>query len=472
MSNSTNAVPETEQCLYSGIQGEARKFAFASGEIVYNIPWMLVSSYLAFFMTDIALIPASAVSLLFLICRCWDAVNDPLIGFLADNTKTRLGRYRPWMLCGACGFIPLVALCFRAHPAWSVGARTAYGCGLYFIVVIFSTSWNIPYSALNSVISPYPRERASFSSHRIFVSSLACSASTAMFLPLVSRFSGEGGSDPVRGYAMAAVVVCAVTIPFVFTSVFGSREAIMAPPKQRFTRKQMLGTFTQNRPLLIICAAFFIYGFLNYGRMTAGMYYFTYVWENPGLFTVYATFNGIVCAAAAFFSAGLAKLFRGKKNAMLFSYGMAFVLNIALFFLTPANSSPSLVIALLYCAGVSNGFTTALLYGIIGDACDYGQWKTHLRADGLATSGTSFALKLGGALAPTTLLALLNATGYTANAAGQAPSALFAMNVVMNLIPAVLAVIGLLLFLFYNLDERKHAEIIAELKENNEFFVS
>lgn len=95
MSNEPKTTVGTEEkTYYHGGKAVARKFAFASGELVYNLPWMLVSSYLAFFMTDIALIPASAVSILFLICRIWDAINDPMIGSLADRTNTKMGRYR------------------------------------------------------------------------------------------------------------------------------------------------------------------------------------------------------------------------------------------------------------------------------------------------------------------------------------------------------------------------------------------
>ena len=86
------------QTYYHGKESVWRKWAFASGELVYNLPWMLVSSYLSFFMTDVALIPAAAVSILFLVSRIWDAVNDPMIGSLADRTRTKMGRYRPWML--------------------------------------------------------------------------------------------------------------------------------------------------------------------------------------------------------------------------------------------------------------------------------------------------------------------------------------------------------------------------------------
>lgn len=470
MSKQGNMTLEKEATYYHGGKAVKKKLAFASGEIVYNLPWMLVSSFLSFFMTDVAMIPAVSVSILFLVSRIWDAVNDPIIGSLADRTNTKMGRYRPWMLGGAIGLIPVVILMFWAHPDWSVGARTAYGSILYIIAVIFSTAWNIPYSALNGVISPYPQERASFSSYRIFISSLACAASTAMFIPLVSKFSGAEG-NAVRGYVLAALVVCAATIPFVFTSILGTKEAIKAPPAQKFHAKEMANNFLKNPPLLIVCGAFFVYGFLNYGRMTVGMYYFTYIWGDVNLFTIYATFLSIICAVAALASANLVKACKSKRNAQLLSYGCAFVLNSILFFLTPANSNATTVIILLFATGIFNGFNTALLYGIIGDTVEYGQWKTGLRADGLCSSGTSFMLKLGGAIAPTMLLAMLATNGYVANAAVQTEGALSTMNIVMNLVPAILSAVAFILFYFYKLDNKLHAQIIQDLKDRGQFIV-
>lgn len=121
-----------------------------------------------------------------------------------------------------------------------------------------------------------------------------------------------------------------------------------------------------------MCFAFLVYGFLNYGRMTVGMYYFTYVWGDVSLFTLYATVNGLICAVAAFFSAALVKLCRGKRGALLLSYGLSFILNIILFFLSPENASSTLVLVLLFGTGIFNGFCTALLYGMIGDTVEYG----------------------------------------------------------------------------------------------------
>lgn len=135
MSNENKPIANSikEQTYYKGKTAEVRKWAFASGELVYNLPWMLISSFLAFFMTDIALIPAQTVAILFLVCRIWDAVNDPMIGSMADRTKSKMGRYRPWMLGGAVCLMPIVVLLFYGAPV--LECRSAHDirlCALRF----------------------------------------------------------------------------------------------------------------------------------------------------------------------------------------------------------------------------------------------------------------------------------------------------------------------------------------------------
>lgn len=471
MASNSTAKGYDNQALFHGATAVKKKLCFASGELVYNLPWQIVSVYLAFFMTDVALIPAAATSIIFLVARCWDAINDPLIGSLADRTRTKMGRYRPWMLVGAIGLLPLCVLLLWAHPTWSDPARTAYGAILYILIVVFSTCWNIPFCALNGCISPYPTERASFSSYRIMFSSAACGFSVLIFQSLIPKFSGAEG-NLVNGYVLATLVVCLIAVPFVFTSIKGTREAFQPPAQQKYTAKEMLSNFTKNPPLLIVCISFFVYGFLNYGRSAVGMYYFTYVWGDANLFMIYGTFVAFICAGAAFFSAFIVKLFKGKRNALLMTYAAGAVINMICFFVTPSNSSGTVELTFLLLTGVTNGVTTALLYAIIGDATDYGQWKTGTRADGLCSSGTSFMMKLGGAIAPTILLALLAATGYVANAEVQTAEALSSMNVMMNLVPALLCAISFVLYLFYKLDDKLHAQIIDDLKERGQLIMN
>ncbi|MBC5649378.1 glycoside-pentoside-hexuronide (GPH):cation symporter [Christensenella tenuis] len=450
--------------IYHGKEAVWRKMAFASGDITYNFPWMLVSSFLMFFMTDIALIPAAVVSILFLVCRVFDAVNDPLIGILADRTHTRFGRYRPWLLASGIPLVVSVILLFWAHPEWPEMSRTIYGCVMYCIAVVFATMWNIPYGGLMASLTPDPTERASFASYKILFSSVTCAIASSIFLPLTNMFGAADG-DPVNGYLIGAVIVCALAVPFIFTCFFGTKEVVHPPKNQKIKAKALFQVIGKNPPLLIVVVSFFIFGFISYGRMTVAVYYFQYNVGDPtgGLFSIYALLNGVLAGIMAFFGARLMKVFKSKRNTILFGYMAMAILCIITYLMDPATVSSTTIMVLLLASGLVSGISSSMIYAMVPDTVEYGQWKSGIRADGFVYSGTSFMLKLGGAIAPTLLAALIAMAGYVPGAAQNADT-LNVMNSMMNLMPAILSILGFVIFLFYKLDGKMHARILADLE--------
>ncbi len=458
------------ETYYNGKEAILRKLAFSSGEIVYNLPWMLVSAYLSFFLTDIAVVPAAVVSALFLGVRIFDAVNDPLIGVLSDKTRSRMGQFRPWMLAGSIILIPSVILLFWAHPEWSESSRTLYATIFYILAVIGATMWNIPYGGLNAALTPYPNERASFSSYRICVSAIACASVSILFLPIVSQVTENSQGGVVLGYVIGAIVVCAITIPFIFTSILGTKEIVKPPKQQKMSFGNVVKNIVQNPPLLIVIFGFFMFGFMMYGRMTVALYYFSYVWENQALFVTYSLFNGIASGIVAFFSIHLLKVFKTKRNTIIVGYTGLAALSFVIYFLTPENSSSTLLMTLLITSGGFQGIVAALIYSMIPDTVEYGQWKSGIRVAGVTYSGTTFMLKLGGAIAPSMLLALLTVYGYVPNEA-QSQTTLDVINFMMNLVPAMLSLFTLIIFLFYRLDNNLHAKIVADLESRGDALV-
>ena len=455
--------PVKEENLYHGKEAFWRQTAFSLGGIPMNLPWVLVTSFLMFFLTDIALVPTTIVSALFLVCRLFDAINDPLIGLMADNTKSRHGRYRPWMLAGALGLIPSVVLLFWAHPDWSQPARTWYACILYCITVVFATMWDIPYGALNSCITPYAGERARYASSRILVSSVACAIGSALFIPLMTTFSGSDGANVVNGYVLAALIISVCAIPFAFITFFGTKEVVYPPKGQKISVKALIGVVAKNPPLLCILIGFAVYGFLQYGRGTCAMYYFTYSMDNLALFSVYNLVNGILSGGAAFVGASvLIRIFKEKKIACIFGYALLLVSCLIMYVLDPATTPDVVLLILLWIGSLGTGLVTGMLYGMIPDTVEYGQWKSGVRTDGFIYAGASFMLKVGGAVGPALLGVLLASAGYVPNEA-QSATSLDMINKCMNLLPAVLCVIAIVFLVFYKLNNKLHAQIREEL---------
>lgn len=427
-----------------------------------NLPWVLVTSYAMFFFTDIALIPTAYVSLIFLFGRIFDAVNDPLIGILSDRTNTRFGRYRPWMLAGGLLLVPAVILLFWAHPDWSVGARTAYSATLYFICVLAATMWDIPYGGLNACITPYSKERATFATSRILVSSLASAVGSGLFLTLVNYF-GEKQGDPNQGWVMAAALLSIIAIPFAFITFFGTKEVIKPPKEQKLSAKSLITTITKNKPLLILLFGFFIYGFMNFGRGSATMYYFTYYWNDPSLISIYFFVLGILSGVAAFAGTFLLKSFKTKRNLCLFGFAILAASSIIASILNPLNSTTTIMTIVLWIGGAANGLVTGMIYAMVPDTVEYGQWKSGVRADGFIYGATSFLMQLGAAIGPAFLGFTIDKAGYVPAVSTQNSATLNMINLNMNILPAILSILAILLFRFYKLDDKLHAKILFEL---------
>ena len=176
---------------------------FGLGDFGNNFVWTFVGSYLMIFYTDVFGIPMAAVSLLMLIARAWDAINDPIIGGLSDRTRTRWGRYRPWVLLMSFPTAIITVLTFWAHPDWSDTSKIVYMYVTYALLVLCYTGVNIPYSAMTSVLTQNTDERAKLSTMRITLANVSIAGIGIIVVPMVSALGG--GNDAI-GYRLTAII--------------------------------------------------------------------------------------------------------------------------------------------------------------------------------------------------------------------------------------------------------------------------
>lgn len=436
------------------------KLAYGMGDVGCNFSWMFVGNFLMIFYTDVFGISMSAVAALMLFSRFWDAINDPIVGGLADRTKTRWGRYRPWLLIAAPLTAVVLIASFWAHPDWNDTAKIVYMIITYCILVLGYTCVNIPYGTLCGAMTQNIEERAKINTFRSVSAMIAIGVINIITIPLISKLGN--GSDQ-QGYLLVAIlygIIFALCHIFCFAK---TKEAVTVPEKKKIPIKLQIKTVAQNKPYLLALIGQFLFGVTLYGRNADALYYFKYVEGSETLFSTYS----LVIIIPSIIGAGLFQiLFKLTENKGRTASILAFctgVSMLSLYLFSPVESA----VAFYIFSGLTQfffaGFNTAI-YAIIPDCVEYGEWKTGIRNDGFQYAFISLGNKIGMAIGTSVLAAALSCAGFEANIK-QNEAVLSIMKHSFSTIPGVLWIITAVVLFFYRLNKKSYNKIVDEIKE-------
>lgn len=443
------------------------KISYGFGAIGYNASFWWVSAFFAIYYTDTIAVPAGMVSLLLLVVRIWDAINDPLIGSIADRTKTRWGRYRPWLVAAGIGLPFSIIAMFSAKAHWSISAKVVWMFLWYFIVEIMSTCYDMPYSALHGAMSPKAKDRVSISSIRLAFSQIGTQITGVFGIILVIALSNAGGLRTEHGYTSAVALICLLTMPFALWTPIKCKERVLPPPNQEnIPLKGQFQTLLKNKPIWLVTFGMLAFGFIGYGRSSMMIYYCAYVAGNAAYMSIFSLVNMFgSLSGAIFIMPFLYSKIRNKGKVAGLAMLTCFALCVVIYFVPPCGIAFWII---TFLTGASMGTFSSTQYSMLGDAVDYGEYKVGLRCDGFLSSFTSTAVKLGGAISPSLGLALIAKANYIPNAV-QSAEVQKIMNMCISFIPAISVLIPAICYLaFYKLDEKSHEEVRKELERRRE----
>ncbi|MCB5226539.1 glycoside-pentoside-hexuronide (GPH):cation symporter [Alishewanella sp. 16-MA] len=431
------------------------KIAYGLGDTASNIIFQTVMLFLTFFYTDIFGISPAIVGSMFLLVRIIDAVTDPLMGALADNTKSRHGKYRPYLLWLALPFAFCSVLAFTT-PDFSENGKVWYAFATYTLLMLAYTAINIPYSALGGVLTADPNERVSVQTYRFIFGMLGGLLVTACTLPLVEYF-GQG--DQARGYQWTIAAMSLLGMILFLLCFAGTRERVHAPANQKITLRSGMSTLWQNDQWRILCVAalFLLTGMVL--RNTLAIYYVKYFLGRDDLVTSFVTLGMIGNIAGVAMAQWLSTKV-DKVKAYIGLQLISAVICVLGFFISPEQIK--MAFALHFFWSFFLQMATPLLWAKMADTVDYGHYKTGIRVTGLVYSSIVFFIKLGLAVGGALAGWLLAVYGYQANQA-QSAETLNGLLLSFTFWPAICSVLVAIVMTRYTLYNARVQQIATDL---------
>jgi GPH family glycoside/pentoside/hexuronide:cation symporter len=436
------------------------RLAYGCGDAGFNIVWASLTAFIVFFFTDIAGLPPAMVSVILLAGRIFDGSDDVVAGWLVDRTRSRFGKARPWILWLVLPFGILTVMLFTV-PNLSLTGKIIYAGVVYFVINDLYSFINIPYGTLNAMITQDQYQRSLLNLTRMIMAILATifvSSATVGFVELM----GGGPAAWQRMYIIYAVVAMALLmVTFLFTK---ERVKTEDPSKLASTVpfKVAAVALIKNRYLWLIVGTL-ILAFISQGLGGAAIYFAQYVLGDIQLIAMLQLAANVPVLLGMFLVAPLIKKF-SKRTCTLVG-ALLMVVGSFIIIINP-RSLPIVIIGTLIKA-----LGLAPVAGVGGamvlDTIEYGDWKTGVRSEGLISSMASLASKVGIGFGAALIGWTLAAGRYVANAANQAPTAIAAIQMCFIYIPAVLAVIILILLWFFDLD-KIYPRISQELYERHQ----
>jgi GPH family glycoside/pentoside/hexuronide:cation symporter len=434
------------------------KLGYGLGDTASHFVWDMVGFWILIFYTDTFGISAAAAGTIMFIARLWDMASDPLMGVISDRTRTRWGKFRPYILWTAVPYGVLAVLAFSTPDLGQTG-KVIYAAVTYLLLMTAYTAINLPYSSLGAVMTADSYERTSLNTYRFVCAFIGQLIVSGLALTLAGTF-GQG--DNARGYRLTVTLFALIAVVLFLVTFLTTRERIQPPPTQQDSLEQDFRILLANRPWVIL-ATVGVVSFVMFALQNLSLaYYFKYYIGRQESVQLFNVIGSIALIVALPLSKPLAQRF-GKKNVFIASSLLSGTF-FALIYL-PGAENIAWIYALNILGKMAYAPAVPLLWTMIADAADYAEWTTGRRATGLFFSAATFAQKggwgIGGALAGW----LLAAYGYVEQAAEQTALALTGIKLLVSVFPGLLYMSCALALVFYGLDDATCETMKRELEE-------
>lgn len=407
------------------------KIGYGMGDAGSCMIWSVLALYLTWFYTDVYGLDAGIVGTLFLVIRIFDAFSDPVMGAICDRTRTRWGKFRPWLLWMAVPF-GLGAVLMFTTPDLSMNGKIIYAWVTYLVMSLIYTAINIPYCSVAGVITLNQKQRLGCLSWRFFLNGLATLIVSSSILPLTD-WLGDG--NRASGFQLTMMIMGgAATLMFLFC--FSSIKERVVSIKTNDSLRKDLNDIIKNDQWLLMITITFLNVFPAFIRGAVTIYYAIYVMQASVGFITFFMALGVACnMLGSVIAKPLTDRFDKVKLFRIINIILG-ILSFALWFVDP--HSLTLLLTLFIVINILHLIQSGpILWAMMSDVDDYGDWKFGKRLTGISFAGNLFMLKMGLAVAGAIVAWILSWTGYVANQAQQNPQTLQGIIMMFSLLPMV-----------------------------------
>jgi len=441
------------------------KFGYGLGDMAANFVFQALLALQLDFYTHTFGLTAAQAKWLFLVVGLGVACLNPVMGVIADRTSTRWGKFRPWLIWTALPFGIIGVLTFTT-PNISPAGKIVYAWVTYILLRVIYTMNNVPYATLTAVMTSDPDERNSIASYRqIF-------ANTAGFIVqslavLIVAWLGRG--NDARGYQLTMGLLSALSVVFFVIAFLSTKERIQPDPQQKSSLGRDLADLFSNRPWVVLFLATLFYFAAIVIRGNVMLPYFRYVAGNASLFSWFNGFGLAALIAGVACSTAVAKRV-GKRLLFIASMFLSGAFATALLFL-PASATV-VIVATEVLRQFAFGLSGPILWSMMGDVADYGEWKTGRRASGTVTSGVVFALWAGLAIGGFAAAGLFSMYHFVSGAALQTAQAQAGIVMTASVWAGAAFFATAACLLFYPISREGNLQIANELAERRKAFAA
>lgn len=447
------------------------RIAYGLGDYAGNLVYSTISSFLLVYYISILGVNAGVAASVMAISRIFDGISDLIMGRIVDNTKSKYGKARPWIIRMSIPLGICMVLMFSVPAGLTGGAQIAYMFLSYNLVsTVCYTGLNVPYATLQGLMTTNQYERGLLGNFRMLLATFGTMTVNTLIPLMVGKFAGGEvyTAAPQSAWTISIAILMIVFVALNCFTFFCCKERVVSNTSENNKAEKEKGpsvmeclkSLVKNKYWLIMVAFLFSLYFMMSTFFGSNAYFAQYVLGDANSMGLISNVLSMAQMGMMFVTPLI--MIKLSKRWVAF-IGMA-VAAIAFVLTAVAGDNVTMVVVCNLVKGAAFGFGAATMFGMLQDAITYGQWLTGVQAVGMGNAASSFCMKVGSGIGTAALGWILGAGGFDAAAEVQSASAITAINVACIWVPVITSVIGVICMLFFDIDKH-YDKAVADLAE-------